>query len=221
MSGKTKIISIAIAVIAAIASAGAARLFLQNGGRGKIETNAQLEVFGNANGDDRIDQEDMDIIHDIISGIRYFKDYPLADANYDGVIDENDYELVKAIINADSKNKVRISIINYYAGERYVDSVMYPITAAAATASLNQLLLFKYLGIVDEIKGVSPSSLDSVLFPEYVDIMNRYPVLSGNVYTMDVEKVSNCISSYGISAIISEDNVEGKPFYVSMSDVGL
>lgn len=212
MLGKMQIITIAVVAVVVVASIGIAWAVLREGdGHDRISIDAQLEVFGNANGDNIIDHDDLTIILDIIKGEKSFEDHPLADANCDGIIDQRDYDLTNSIINADPDHKVRINIINYYISDAYVDSVLYPITSAAATASLNSLLAFKYLGITNELKGLTYSSLDSSLFSEYITLMKAFPTLGINVYTMDVERVSTCVTDYGISAIISEDNVAYLP----------
>lgn len=211
MLGTTKIIAVAVIIIVAAASVGVGWMALKGGDDARVSIDAKLEVFGNANGDDVIDQADLSIIQSIIDGETALESYPLADADCNGVVNQLDYNLTNNIINADSGHKVRINIINYHIGSAYIDSVLYPITSAAATASLNSLLAFKYLGIINELKGLSYSSLDSALFSEYIGIMNTFPTLGINVYTMDVERVSACVTNYGISAIISEDNVAYLP----------
>lgn len=58
-----------------------------------------LSIFGNADGDRALDSKDVDIIEDVISKGGNAKDYPLCDANQDGIIDEKDVDLVKKLIN--------------------------------------------------------------------------------------------------------------------------
>ena len=56
-----------------------------------------LDIFGNANMDDRIDDSDISYLQDIIKGSN--ERTKLADANNDSVIDEKDIEQTKLIIN--------------------------------------------------------------------------------------------------------------------------
>jgi iron complex transport system substrate-binding protein len=55
-----------------------------------------LEIYGNANMDEYLNQEDLDYIRDIVAG----KNEPtkLADANYDGQVNEGDIEQLQAIL---------------------------------------------------------------------------------------------------------------------------
>lgn len=56
-----------------------------------------LNIFGNANMDDRIDESDISYLQDIIKGSN--EKTKLADANNDSVIDEKDIEQTKNLIN--------------------------------------------------------------------------------------------------------------------------
>ncbi len=58
-----------------------------------------LHIFGNANLDDRIDEQDIDYVREVISGEKPATN--LTDANYDGNIDELDIEQIEAIIEGD------------------------------------------------------------------------------------------------------------------------
>jgi iron complex transport system substrate-binding protein len=58
-----------------------------------------LDIFGNANMDDRIDESDIAYVEDVINGTRISTD--LSDANYDGKIDTNDIDQIENIIRGD------------------------------------------------------------------------------------------------------------------------
>jgi len=207
MIEKPKIIAVIAVLIIAIAGIGVAWVVLDNNAQNKTTINAQLGVYGNANGDATIDQSDLGIIRDIINGTKSFDDYPLADANRDGVVDEKDYQMTEQIINADSAHRVRVNIIDRLDGGTYVDSVMYPITSAVSTGAANTILLFKYLGIVNEIKGFSwYEAPDRYLFPEYQPLITSDQRLGSSSTIMDLEKVSELVDKDGVSAIITADN---------------
>ncbi len=79
------------------------------GGTGPVDTTAPEDgyqtavdsyapvVYGDANGDGRIDQQDVDYVEGVIKGINART--TLSDANYDGEIDEVDILQIKRIIN--------------------------------------------------------------------------------------------------------------------------
>jgi iron complex transport system substrate-binding protein len=56
-----------------------------------------LEIFGNANMDDTIDDEDIEYVEDVIKGTK--ESTNLTDANNDGNIDEKDIDQIEMIID--------------------------------------------------------------------------------------------------------------------------
>lgn len=52
-------------------------------------------VYGNADGDCDLDDTDLRIIQQIIDGESRLADYPLADTNRNGVVDQEDYDLLQ------------------------------------------------------------------------------------------------------------------------------
>lgn len=63
-----------------------------------------LEIFGNANMDDSIDELDITYVEDVINGTEKTTD--LADANHDGDIDSEDILQIEQIINGSEKELV-------------------------------------------------------------------------------------------------------------------
>lgn len=58
-----------------------------------------LDIFGNANMDDAVDEMDIDYLKGVIAGTNPVTN--LSDANYDGTIDDHDIEQVEKIISGD------------------------------------------------------------------------------------------------------------------------
>lgn len=113
MESRIKIAAIAVVAVIIIAGTGA---FLLAGGdddKGGIditESGNYLKIFGNANGDHLLDDDDIDIIQGYIDGkipesdlIKVAdadgKEYYLADANTDGVVDAEDIEFFMGVID--------------------------------------------------------------------------------------------------------------------------
>ncbi len=59
--------------------------------------NNTLNVFGNANMDDRLDEEDISYLQGIINGRN--KPTNLDDANNDGLVDSKDIDQIKKVIS--------------------------------------------------------------------------------------------------------------------------
>lgn len=60
-----------------------------------------LQIFGNANLDDSIDELDIEYVQGIIDGTN--DETELSDANYDGKIDEEDIVQINQIIGGEEK----------------------------------------------------------------------------------------------------------------------
>lgn len=110
MDKKTTMIA-AIVVVVIIVIAAAAVVLTRNGGSSDPNESiaSKLQIMGNANDDYTIDAADMEIVDGIISGDVSFTDYPLADANNDGVVDESDKVLLQDII--DRKDGITVNVI--------------------------------------------------------------------------------------------------------------
>lgn len=67
---------------------------------------ARLLILGNADLDSDFDEDDIKVIEMLIAnGYDYIEDY-FADANYDGVIDQNDIDKVRAMMDYDNFNGI-------------------------------------------------------------------------------------------------------------------
>ena len=131
-----KMIYIVVAVVAVVAIAAAAFVVMGNQGGGDqptqdgdknkaaftkqwTETNykdgsvlwpARLLILGNADLDDKIDQNDINVINSLIkNGYNYVDDF-MADANYDGIIDQKDIDMVQKLIDYNNYN----GVVNYF-----------------------------------------------------------------------------------------------------------
>ena len=154
----TKIVAIAAVAIIVVAAVGAGLVLMKdgNGGDPAGEPLGCLEVFGNANNDYVIDGSDISLINRIIDeGMDWKEDYPFADAYKDGIIDQKDVDQVNGILNATFDNKIKVWHTNYYAEVQSIVTTMYPIQTAAASANNTTMILFKSLGIDEQIVATS------------------------------------------------------------------
>lgn len=211
-----QIMVVAVVAVVMAATVGIGWMVLSDKKAGEEpEIDAELEVYGNANNDGRIDSADIDVIREIISGERPLDGHPLSDANRDGVVDEDDIAYVQRIMGATPENRVRIYHVNHTTEEGrgwYVADTMYPIVSAAATGAANSLLMFKYLGIKEEIKALSYGKTrpDQNLFFEFGSQLNG-PNLgivgeSTSATNINITTLSNIVTSEGVTAVITADN---------------
>ncbi|OPY44026.1 MAG: Cobalamin-binding protein precursor [Methanosaeta sp. PtaU1.Bin016] len=117
-----------------------------------------LGVFGNANMDDQIDEQDIAFVQDVISGAKSATS--LTDANYDGKIDEGDIEQIEQILNGTEKE---ITILD--SANRTV-TIKEPVNKIAVYGNEPADAL-RILGAEDKVIGVENNLEKKAFFPEY------------------------------------------------------
>ncbi|KQC16081.1 MAG: hypothetical protein APR56_10060 [Methanosaeta sp. SDB] len=117
-----------------------------------------LHIFGNANMDDVIDEEDIAALEAMIGGSEM--ETELSDANYDGNIDEDDLTRVEEIIQGDPTDISLIDSTDKVVTVNVPVQRIVPLHMRHATAVL-------VLGGEDAIVGVGSTVLERpLLFPE-------------------------------------------------------
>ena len=174
---------------------------------------AELQVFGNINGDRFIDSKDQSLIEKLIDDGSTATEYPMADANQDGALDSKDVDVVKSIINGD---KTTVWHINQHDadGSGTIDSIVvstkFPITSAIANGNGNMLTLLYSLGIHDQIKGCSKSSsVDLAMYGDvYFSADDANLGTSSSAITFEDGKVgsSNVIAEKNVTAVITQSH---------------
>lgn len=121
-----------------------------------------LEIFGNANLDDKIDADDVEYIQAIIAGSA--EETQFADATHDGAIDESDVQQVNAIINGDA------SYITLLDGNGELLTVSLPVNRMIVEY-LSNAEIVRVLKLEDKVVGVdyAVDQLKSFYFPENGD----------------------------------------------------
>jgi iron complex transport system substrate-binding protein len=123
-----------------------------------------LGLFGNANMDDTIDENDVAYVEGIIAGTN--EETLLADANYDGVIDEGDTAQIELIINGEDKD---LTVID--SADRIV-TVKKPVDRIVIV-NRNVLETLRSLKATEKIAGVTSSvTTDTIFFPEFSEFPN-------------------------------------------------
>jgi iron complex transport system substrate-binding protein len=142
--------------------------------------NLTLEIYGNANMDDKLDASDINYVQQIISGSKTSTQF--ADANIDGTIDTNDVGQINSLLNSQA------SKIHLLDGNKQNISVNLPANRLIVEYNQNTELV-RILGIENLVVGVD-SGVDPVktlFFPE-----NAANVSSvGGMSSPDYEAVLN------------------------------
>jgi len=122
-----------------------------------------LNIFGNANLDNIIDERDVAYVRDVINGTKPATN--LSDANYDGTIDENDITQIEETIREDEK---QLTIIDD-AGD--IITVPQPINHVALIEGYAALYeTWRALGINDKVIGIN----DRYVEPNGIRYSKRY-----------------------------------------------
>jgi iron complex transport system substrate-binding protein len=129
-----------------------------------IASDYTLDIFGNANMDDTIDEDDIAYVEGIIDGTNDATE--LADANYDGQIDEADIAQIELIIHG---VETELTLID--SADRIV-TVKIPI-GSIVVMNNEPAEMIRALGSEDKITGVSKGIVDDIIFfSEFSDLPN-------------------------------------------------
>jgi len=135
-----------------------------------------LQIYGNANLDEVIDEKDVSYIQDIIKGSTSSTTF--ADVNRDGKVEEADAALTAKIIKHEEET---ITIVD--SANRTV-TVKYPIKDMVSMSE-NSAEFIKILGAEDRLTGVVQNVADKTVF--FPDLCKLPIIKSGS--TADYEKI--------------------------------
>jgi len=128
-----------------------------------------LDIFGNANLDDTIDQEDIAYVEDVISSAK--KASNLTDANQDGTVDDKDLEQIRQIINGTEKELFLIDSSNR------VVKLHMPVERIVSSSMTESISTCCALDAADKIVGI-PDFLAGDKMKDYDIIFMSHPELA-------------------------------------------
>ena len=176
-----------------------------------------LKVLGNINKDNAITSADYDEVKTLVDGGKSAEDYPLADANNDGTLDEKDLDVIDKIIKKESTTIWHISYHDQD-GNGTMDTALvstkFPVTSAIMTGSSNNFMVFTLLQIPagDVIKGACyTSSGDKFLYgSNYMDT-SKVTLLNSSSQEIPFEDgkssaASELISAESVTCLVTDWN---------------
>lgn len=204
MDGSMKKILVVIVVVVIIVAAAAVLLTNDDDDEESVYSGVALPVYGNADLDNDIDGDDLDIINKIIAGDDGYTltAYPFADANHDGTVNSQDVSLVNDII---AGNDCKVYHLNYYNDgavnvKTKVVSTSWPIKYVMTTYN-SVMFLLTSIGADDMVKGataVGSTYLDKYMYAKILDgadaLSTSYDS-SWNTY-LDTSSVSSIYLKY-------------------------
>lgn len=177
-----------LAVIAVVVIVAAAAVVLVSGGKdgGSDDRNrdGRLQVLGNANNDDYLDQDDVEELERIIRENGTVQDHPLADANHDGAIDSDDVEIVKRMVDRES---MPIYIVN---GKSEIQCIDYPVTKfiSIGTDTLSSVYA---VGAMSKVSAVAGKNLSDKTFYGVYQSIPKIGSSASNIKLEDTTTVTN------------------------------
>jgi iron complex transport system substrate-binding protein len=136
-----------------------------------------LEIYGNANMDDTIDEQDIAYVQDVIHGVKPAANF--TDANHDGKIDEQDIEQIKQIINGSEKSLAFID------GDGKIATVHKPLNKIIATY-YTEVAAIRTIGAKDKIVGVDEYITSD--YPTLFPVLCKLPCV-GSHKELDIEEI--------------------------------
>jgi iron complex transport system substrate-binding protein len=129
-----------------------------------------LEIFGNANMDDTIDEDDISYVEGVIDGTNEATE--LADANYDGRIDEDDIGQIELIIAGEEK-ELTIKDSAYADAPSRIVTVKKPVDRIVALNPYVPELIRSLDADKDKIVGICDNiAKEYEFFPEFSNLQN-------------------------------------------------
>jgi iron complex transport system substrate-binding protein len=136
---------------------------------GNRDAGYTLGIYGNANMDDTIDEDDIAYVKDIIGGTKEATD--LADANNDGKVDDADVDQIEKIIEGTEESLVVLDSYN-----RTV-AIREPVERIVSMSIYNNEAL-RMFGDLDKVVAIEESTKKkTVFFPQGADLptIGGYP----------------------------------------------
>lgn len=195
------------------------------------DTGVRLAIFGNANGDDYINEDDLKLLKKLISGdVNYDpKVNSFADTNADGVLDSRDVELLEKII------KKEPCTMYYWNCAKSVASIQYPLTGTIGTHHMYPIDAMIILGLYDRVVATSHQtfqnsiSVDGLRYPgmgtKIVDVGSPWEdcqaaVKAGvNIWIEGGSSASRNYSTYKTVADAAGLNLQVINLYITTYDV--
>ena len=149
---KSMVIKIAaIAAVIIVVVAACAVLVSNNDDKESAEIKASLMVRGNADGNYKIDQEDMAILDSIIAGDKELKDYPLADIDGSGEVDDKDKKILQDMLDHKEGTTIYVETLDVDGNNKTVQ-VTYPLRNVVTYAT-NMEMPVVYAGGGEYVAG--------------------------------------------------------------------
>jgi len=144
-----------------------------------------LGIFGNANMDDTINEDDIEYVEGIIEGTN--EETELADANYDGKIDEEDIAQIELIIGGEEKELTLLQYIGYPGDITEVPiTIPMPVESIVAIGGAYGPKILCAFGEQDRIVGVLETAKKQGELKTFLEDKNT---VGKSTFSADIEMI--------------------------------
>lgn len=196
-----KMIAIIAVIIVVVAAVGSYVFIAGDDGDPEARNyNGRLMVFGNANNDDYIDDEDVKVLESIVNGDAVWNktNNPYADANHDGTIDQSDIDWVKKMMN-------REPMEIWYENAAHDDCcITYPIGNIVVIGS-DAMRAMQILGLKEKVVGRNGSSSPDLYLDPTLNatIFNNAMEVSPSTSKIDIGLLTNLMDKTPVDVIVT------------------
>lgn len=216
-SNTTTLIAVIVVAVIAIAAVGGYIVLKDDPQDTDPVVHSSLPIMGNANGDDRIDQKDIDLIQKIIDDNLEYAAYPLADANNDGKIDQADIDITKKLI----KGEKTAAFVRDQNND--IIEVNYPLNNVV-TINTDMLSLILQIGAEDKLAAyvstsypVSQKSADDAGAKDFGKGRALSPTSYSDLIALDIELVDEG----GVGAILAMTDAAVSTYAKDLDNAGI
>lgn len=175
----------------------------------------RLAIFGNVDGDDDIDNDDVELLQNIVDGkVTFDKNKNcFADTDGNGYVNQSDVVLLKKLVNKEPCK------LYYWANTYEILSIDYPLSGKIAVHHVYPLDACIILGLYDDVVGMTNQGFSNAIGKD----VNRYPgagttIANIGVPEEDPEKLADTGATIFIAPAASKDYKKVTDLYAAAGE---
>lgn len=194
-----------VAVVIVIAAACIVLVGNDKSSNDSVPIESSLMIRGNADNNYTIDNDDMKILKDIMSGDRLLKDYPLADINGDGSVTDADISILQDMIDRKTGTTVYVETLDRE-GNTITVPIQYPLRNVVVYAT-NMELPVVYAGGGPYVAGYftkSYANAESSISSDARDLEGSQRKITDAAWANFTKLDADLQSSGGVGALLAD-----------------
>lgn len=200
-----KITAVVVVIIIVVAAAAVMISGDDDDDSSGTSINSTLMLRGNADNNYTIDSRDMEVVDDIISGKKSLSEYPLADVNGDGRVDDTDKSILQDMIDRKTGTTVYAIALDRLGNETTVP-VQYPLRNIVTYAT-NMDMPVIYSGGSPYVAGyfkLSYTNAQSIVNDSAVDLKGNQRQISDAAWANFTKLDADLTAQGGVGAFLAD-----------------